>query len=197
MGPGSSPVGWTCRCKPTWWDPNRGSSWGGSGWFIAKIVINQCSMLSWGCYIFCKPVCAYNIIIYIYIVVVAVYENYVICACKYVCSIKTTPPAAQVYPTTCAQFKNMLDQLGFNYWPPAIRGMLTPTPPTLRQTMRHKGMLALWNTASSAAEAASRHGYHMLSHFSIIISQILRIRVPSHKIFGYVLGGEVCLQEVD
>jgi hypothetical protein len=36
MGPGSSPVGWTCRCKPTWWDPNRGSSWGGSGWFIAK-----------------------------------------------------------------------------------------------------------------------------------------------------------------
>lgn len=54
--------------------------------------------------------------IYIYIVVVvAVYENYVICACKYVCSIKTTPPAAQVYPTTCAQFKNMLDQLGFNY----------------------------------------------------------------------------------
>lgn len=135
---------------------------------------------------------------YIYIVVVvAVYENYVICACKYVCSIKTTPPAAQVYPTTCAQFKNMLDQLGFNYWPPAIRGMLTPTPPTLRQTMRHKGMLALWNTASSAAEAASRHGYHMLSHFSIIISQILRIRVPSHKIFGYVLGGEVCLQEVD
>ena len=66
MGPGSSPVGWTCRCKPTWWDPNRGSSWGGSGWFIAKLVINQCSMLSWGCYIFCKPVCAYNIIIYIY-----------------------------------------------------------------------------------------------------------------------------------
>ena len=172
MGPGSSPVGWTCRCKPTWWDPNRGSSWGGSGWFIAKLVINQCSMLSWGCYIFCKPVCAYNIIIYIYIYY---------CCCRvwniilYVHahmygSIKTTPPAAQVYPTTCAQFKNMLDQLGFNYWPPAIRGMLTPTPPTLRQTMRNKGMHALWNTASSAAEAASRHGYHMLSHLSIILS---------------------------
>ena len=93
MGPGSSPVGWTCRCKPTWWDPNRGSSWGGSGWFIAKLVINQCSMLSWGCYIFCKPVCAYNIIIYIYIIVVAVYET-LYYMCMHICMFNQNYPAS-------------------------------------------------------------------------------------------------------
>ena len=150
----------------------------------------------------------YHYKIYIYIIYIYIYNIYILLllpcmkmifyvhANMYVQS-KLPRQQLKCIPQHAHNSKNMLDQLGFNYWPPAIRGMLTPTTPTLRQTMRHKGMHALWNTASSAAEAASRHGYHMLSHVSIIISQILRIGVPSHEIFGYVLGGEVCLQEVD